>query len=87
MDATEFNFKMEPCSNGGVVVVLDKNQTVQILDVAKAKLICESPRMLEVIRELYTIVRSYEGHWENPETSGTSDAQYKAHQIIKKFKQ
>jgi hypothetical protein len=48
----KYDFKIEPCSNGGVIVNLGKDQSVQILDEQKAKLMAAAPEMLELLQEI-----------------------------------
>lgn len=49
-------WKLKECSNGGVIVELGKkDQSIQVIDVKKAKLIVASPQLLKASIELIRV--------------------------------
>lgn len=53
------DFKIGPCANGGVILYLDKDQQIQIVNEANARLFANSKKVLEAAIGLVKYLDSY----------------------------
>lgn len=62
---SEEKFVIQPCANGGVIVVLGSNdnifesQRIQVLDKHKASLIVQSPKMMAILEKILPQLEKY----------------------------